>query len=285
MKINSDLLKGSSVDGIICANNFKCKNWFIPTLYSDESLISHNGMSSVSLSSDEYTFVANAADMYFGQVSYVGKAYIKSNGILYDVSNMKKISFNITNSDFNAIFITTYNSSKISLGYGVIYSNKGTYTIPSGAKYMTFRFGKQNAVSGTTYKTKVQIETGDIITDYTPYKNFENEEIYSTNETRIGTFMGKPLYRKVINTISPSNEIGKIYNASSLNIDNIINMYCVISAISFNIRVKVKLPYYYNDNDAGTIWLEGDNITLRLTGSTYRGQSTILFLEYTKTTD
>ena len=57
MKINSDLLKGSSVDGIVYANNFKCKNWFIPTLYSDGSSIVRSGVDYVSLSGDENTFV------------------------------------------------------------------------------------------------------------------------------------------------------------------------------------------------------------------------------------
>ena len=118
------------------------------------------------------------------------------------------------------------------------------------------------------------------------WEQVDEQPAYSTNETVCGTWIdGKPLYRIVINTTSPSNEIGTLYNTSSLNIDNIINMYCVISASSGSTRLKVKLPYYFADNDAGTIWLEGDNINLRLTSSTYRGQSTILFLEYTKTTD
>ena len=220
MNINSDLLKGSSINGIIYANNFKCKNWFIPTLYSGGSSISRNGVSSVSLSGDEYTFVANAADMYFGQVSAAGAAYSKTNGILYDVSDMKKISFNLTNSAFNLVLITTYNSSKISLGYAVIRSNKGTYTIPSGAKYMSFRFGKSDAVSGTTYKTKVQIETGDVITDYAPYKNFENDDIYWRTEHRIGTWInGKPLYRRVIQATSLTTDGTQIIIASIPNME------------------------------------------------------------------
>lgn len=246
MKINSDLLKGSSVDGIIYANNFKCKNWFIPTLYSDESLIVRSGVDYVSLSGDEYTFVANATDMYFGQVSNVGAAYIKSNGILYDVSNMKKISFNITNSDFNTILITTYNSSKISLGYGIIRSNKGTYTIPSGAKYMTFRFGTQNAVPGTTYKTKVQIETGDVITDYTPYKNFENEEI---EETKINT-----AYNCYTRKIGNMVQLAVQFSSSSNPVN--ISGYATISlgTVPNNCRPSAELmcPCYVKYSSGGT---------------------------------
>lgn len=179
--------------------------------------------------------------------------------------------------------ICFYNNSKVFLSKDE--TTNATFTTPANTKYIRFSSYTADFSGGILQKGSLFTIPSIVVDNETIYTKGQNEE-YSTAEQVIGTWIdGKSLYRKVVNTTSPSKEIGTLYNASSLNIDNIINMYCVISSFSGNTRVKVKLPYYYADNDVGTIWLEGNNINLRLTSQIYRGQSTILLLEYTKTTD
>lgn len=77
-----------------------------------------------------------------------------------------------------------------------------TFTFTANATG-TVRLRLENTSSDTgnyTYICGYQLEIGEA-TPYTLYKAFENEEIYSTIEIRIGTWSnGKPLYRKTVNT-------------------------------------------------------------------------------------
>ena len=176
IKENNNMLNGTKPMGSIVVDDVKCKNMFRPTLYNNgTAIIQSNAVGSLNLSDDEFTFVASGSDMYFGQLANNGVNYTDDRGILIDVENLSTIAFTITNNLFNRVYITAYNSSKVSLGYTVNTSNTGTYTIPTGAKYISIRFGKNDAVSGTTYKTKVQVEAGDTPSSYTPYKAFGAE--------------------------------------------------------------------------------------------------------------
>lgn len=182
------------------------KNEFIPTLKNIEdntTEIYKNDTSSLTLADDEYTFVASGSDMYFGQIRSSGNEYQKSSGNKIYVGNATKLSFRITNTDFNKCYFTAFNSSNVSLGYTSVSSNTGTYNIPSGTSYVAVRFGKNNAVSGTTYTTKIIVAYGDEIPAYEPYitptsyqlslgdielcgiGNYKDELIYDVDEDRV----------------------------------------------------------------------------------------------------
>lgn len=107
---------------------------------------------------------------------------------------------------------------------------------------------------------------------------------YSEEEQRIGTWLGKPLYRKVVTATTPSEiNVGTdIYNASSLNIDMLVN-------------IKHALKGEWNEfasNDTVFSFFSRINlsentrqITCKITDEAYTNKNFYLILEYTKTTD
>lgn len=123
----------------------------------------------VTLNEDEFVFVATGTDMRIGAVSGIGENYYIGNGQKIDVTGKSNLSISLTNTDFNSIFFNAFDSNDVSLGYTNINSYKGSYSIPVNASYVTVRLGKNNAVSGTTYKTKVMVYEGTTEKPYEPY--------------------------------------------------------------------------------------------------------------------
>lgn len=153
--------------------NTSNKNLFIPTLKANGTSISVNN-ATVSLIKDEYTFIASGSDMYFGQVANTGATYSNINGMKIYKNGNTKLSFLITNTTFNRTYITAYNSQGVSLGHTSFTGISGTYTFPENCEFVSIRIGKNNAVSGTTYKTKVMVVYGDTIpTTYEPHQGKE----------------------------------------------------------------------------------------------------------------
>ena len=103
---------------------------------------------------------------------------------------------------------------------------------------------------------------------------------YSTTEYRIGTYLGKPLYRKVFIGTTDTNHHTWFYNQ---NIGILVNS---------GGRVKIDSNYsgQINTSFGGTadndlrIVQHSTNFVLQ-TGSNYRGKDYQLWIEYTKTTD
>jgi len=158
------------------ANDFKCKNLFIPTKTNNGTNIALY-QATLNMEDDEFVFTATGTAIYFGNIKNTGDNYADDRGILIDVEGMSSISYTLTNPLFNQTYITRYDSSKKSLGYVFRALSSGSYDIPAGTKYITLRFGINNTTSGTTYRTKVQLEVGSEATPYTPYKNFDNTPI------------------------------------------------------------------------------------------------------------
>ena len=171
-------------------------NLLIPSLTNVDTgttITKSNYVSSLTISDNEFTFVASGSDMYWGQVTGTGGSYSASNGNKISVGSATKISFRVTNSAFNRAHFTPYDSNNVSLGYTGIQGNTGTYTIPSGTSYVTFRFGKNDATSGTTYKTKVIVALGDTIPDYQDYTG--------------GQASPNPTYPQDINVVTGTQEV------------------------------------------------------------------------------
>lgn len=166
--IDINVVSGSNVI------NTSNKNLFIPTLKADNTSIFVNN-ATVSLIKDEYTFIASGSDMYFGQVANTGATYSNTNGMKIHKNGNTKLSFLVTNTTFNRAHITAYNSQGVSLGYTAFDGISGTYTFPENCEFATIRIGKNNAVSGTTYKTKVMVVYGDTIP--TTYEQHQGKEL------------------------------------------------------------------------------------------------------------
>ena len=177
------------------------KNLFKPTNTNNGTTIIRFG-ATVSLNDDEFTFVATAADMGFGNVILTGNSYSNAFGILIPVEPNQIIRAKLTNTDLNRIYMTFYNENKISLGYQSIFSNEGNITAPVNAKYMSLRFGKNNAVAGTTYKTKVMLTIDSEITDYVKHQeqnaplSLGNIELYEGDKIQI-SYINKAGYKKI----------------------------------------------------------------------------------------
>ena len=119
--------------------------------------------------------------------------------------------------------------------------------------------------------------------------NYINEarlEEYSTNETRIGTWMGKPLYRKVLSTVGLSGETKKSINYNITNPDKIwIAGGFVCSAARI-----VTMPMIGYNGDLSQkldVWVEKQENVVKLysNGGWGNDWTFYIILNYTKTTD
>lgn len=104
---------------------------------------------------------------------------------------------------------------------------------------------------------------------------------YSTNETRIGTWInGKPVYRKIITSTTPSSSTVATVGTIS-NTDLVINLYGYLTAGN---NQRIPLNFVYNAEQC-SLYKEGNNIMCRITAASYQSKSCIIVAEYTKTTD
>lgn len=118
-----------------------------------------------------------------------------------------------------------------------------------------------------------------------------SQEIYSTEETRIGTWIdGKPLYRRVFNVTTPltaSTSTSEILHVS-IPVETIVHILGVSKSTSGQWR---SVPYYITDTDRVYIGYNPPDHTsmpnsLRCScGSDLVNKPLIIVLEYTKTTD
>lgn len=111
-----------------------------------------------------------------------------------------------------------------------------------------------------------------------------NLNTYSTTETRIGTYMDKPLYRKVV-------ELGNLPDGTTQAVKTVphgLTNFKIIKAEGTAWRndngVQYPLPFVWHSNDQIEFLVSDTNITLYTTGnkSDFTGQ---MILEYIKTTD
>lgn len=120
-----------------------------------------------------------------------------------------------------------------------------------------------------------------------------NDEIsirsnYSTTEQKIGTYLGKPLYREVIEYTTQPSTGDNEFNHGILNIDRIRIVTAIVErADGVNTIAPRYTPgetswqFYFNDITKTKI---GFNIGRDLRSDTYWNKA-VFIIEYTKTTD
>ncbi len=123
---------------------------------------------------------------------------------------------------------------------------------------------------------------GDVVPE--GYEKVEDKgEVYSTEEQRIGTWIdGKPLYRKVIDTLTlPSNATVE-YDITNLNIATITKLY---GTASYN-NGQLAKPLPFVSSGTSQIRLDVNDKKIRLiTYESWSPYPSAIVIEYTKTTD
>ena len=214
---------------------------------------------------------------------FTNRALNDGDGTVFEATNRNTTDFINVKPNSDYIF------SNISRTAVCLYDNNKTFiktlttdlvTTTSDTYYLRF-----------TYKTdedysEGQLEKGSVATDYVEHKEYENKDVYSTNEQVIGTWIdGKPLYRKVIDFGSLPNNAEKSYNIAGLNVNTIINVYGF--AMTPEKTYGYSIPF---NNPRGTI-AEGvgiyknQNYIVVITGIDRSDYNAYIVLEYTKTID
>lgn len=123
------------------------------------------------------------------------------------------------------------------------------------------------------------------------YEEFikKHEEVYSTEEQRIGTWFGKTLYRKTLSNINVASMKTNIIDLSQYNLNNFDNIW-IDNSNSFNQYAGNKSSSSVNwmnnsdFKDYGMIWINGNGM-LNIKNNSNANRIYYITLKYTKTTD
>lgn len=160
-----------------------------------------------------------------------------------------------------------------------LYANSAT----NGTVY-DFEFGIQieQSSKATSYETYIEPQIF-VRNSNGVYEEFikKSEEVYSSEETVIGTWLGKPLYRKTINVGTlPNNTVLRVAH-NIINYDRFVN---IIGSAKSSTQ-SLSFPFVgSNLSDNIAIQITTDNIVI-ITGSDRSAFNGYVTLEYTKTTD
>lgn len=115
-----------------------------------------------------------------------------------------------------------------------------------------------------------------------------NDGIYDDQERVIGTFFGKPLYRKIIRKDMGNyteNSDTDVYVDSA--IDTMVTMTGHYTTTSkYTLAINAYTGATYGSNDLAAVWYQANRYAVRIRGGkSVVGASLCLILEYTKTTD
>ena len=110
------------------------------------------------------------------------------------------------------------------------------------------------------------------------YKSHRGGTTYSENEQRIGTFLGKPLYRKVM-LVNGKGGVEQI-DTTSLNIENLVCIRAICTDVQGN-----KLTVPYNNGVATNLFGYIDYLNKIRFNIPTDYKNIYVWIEYTKTTD
>ena len=248
VKVVNEVLNGNKAMGSIVVEDVTCRNMF------------------------------NKYKALIGQELNGGDGTTTSNSNLF-VSDYIKVNPNTT------YFISGKTSGQSNCFYdkdknfiSTIKIANGVITTPNNENICYVRF------NGTlTEISTVQFEPGKVASNYIESKEFSNQQIYSTTEQLIGSWNGKPLYRKVFN-------IGLLPNATNLTIaHNLPSIDMIRTNGSFGIANGYSVPIpnaSAGSSINGQIAINVDRSNIYLTTNSNRSDLTgYIILEYTKTTD
>lgn len=199
---------------------------------------------------------------------------------------------------------TTYYFDK-NINYIVYYNNSGTavrmetdkssFITGSNEYYVQLSFAK----SKVAYNSDIMISTIEnasyepyvaskmyVLNDNNVYEEFiqkENKK-YSTEEQRIGTFLGKPLYKKTLNLNTPSTTSNTVVG----NFDStfiVRHYYGDINVAASNQLLPINFYFTEEYNITTYVTNSKGDINMKVGSASYINQAATITLEYTKTTD
>lgn len=140
----------------------------------------------------------------------------------------------------------------------------------------------------------MQLELGDTVTDYAERKEFCSTQIYSTDETVIGTWInGKPIYRKVVSVSSLLPESNSDVIVIPHNISNFEKIRTPLKCVGYGINNSNEIDFNNYSWIAGgertsiNVMVNDQSIIIVYYGSQRLDwiDEAYITLEYTKTID
>lgn len=128
-------------------------------------------------------------------------------------------------------------------------------------------------------KLKIENNLYDVKDD-TARTTIDNATNFKVTKQIIGTFLGKTHYRLVIQTNTPSStNVAIVYTLS--NLDIMTNLYGTI----FYSNQQVPLTFAYSSSVLNSIFIEGNNINVKVTAGAYTNCPCNIIIEYTENTN
>lgn len=181
---------------------------------------------------DKYSIVSTISENTLSTECTGAWSYLEYYNIKVKKGQTYTVSFDFSNPSNNSMGLDVRSATDSSILGSVNStdtSGSKTFTFIADDDVVTMRICSNNTgdvSTNTVTYSKIQIKKGTVIDKYTPYKEFSNKQIYSTNEQVIGTWIdGKPLYRKTIKSTTPSIGGNNIIPHGISNIDSIANAY------------------------------------------------------------
>ena len=117
---------------------------------------------------------------------------------------------------------------------------------------------------------------------------WHHDSAFGLTESRIGTYEGKPVYRKVIKTVMTS--WATTTNFAAINVAHGIKNFGVALNVSSYVDRsdrRYKIPYYNGNGVLNTFFMYADNTNVVYRNKTAWGSAYTLYtiIDYTKTTD
>lgn len=246
IKENDDKLNGTKPMGSIIVDDIKCKNLFNKDSWIKSYINPSTGVIVTSYNAALFDYIeVNSLTNYSTSLSTTVTDY----RISYYTSNLSWISSSSSSTSNN------------------------TFTTPSNCAYVRIYI---NVDGNGIDQTKIDS------LNFQFRKKIENEEVYSEDEIRIGTWIDKkPLYRKVFTITSLTSSNTNLVDVSNLSID-----YAKISGtIITSTGAKFPINLYDSASNYSVIILS-DAGYIRGRGAIGSGtlSKCIVILEYTKTT-
>ena len=173
-----------------------------------------------------------------------------------------------------------------------------TSTSASNSRYLVIYISLSDSETFANIVATIQVEKGSTATTYESYIapsiNVDNEEIYNKNvmdysktEQVVGTFLGKPIYRKVIESTTFTTD----YYYIGLDVEGFVNQYGWVQRKDYP-RLWQYIPSRVGDPMSISFLATDTSQGVKVDwGSNWQSQYATLFnkivivVEYTKTTD
>ena len=235
--------------------------------------------------------LANANNYLLGHINMSNGGIDEDNNWAYTKVKIKpntQYTYQLTSTENQEYEVAQYqsNGTYIVGNFGNWTSGKQSYTFTTSNNTDYILIAWRNDLD----HSNIQVEEGTVATDYVPYLNLEEvmqeNDIYSTNEIKIGTWVDRRnVYRKVYHITSGFTSNMNIPTGIT-NFGQPIKVYGWVNALGF----KVIGGGYIQDASwprfTTIVYQVGTNIELQLGDWIAENASDMmLVLEYTKTTD